>query len=69
MQKDGFQGIDLPNGFAIEAEELYEEGRYMSSAERFEAAAESYVQATLLTSDTASLQALRQLALSHAQVF
>ena len=57
----------MANGFAIEAEEAYEEGRWKLAADRFEEAAEAYVQATLLTSDTTALQALRQLALSHSQ--
>ena len=53
--------------FAVEAEDLYEHGQLQHAAARFEKAAEAYVKATLCTNDTASLQALRHLALSHSQ--
>ncbi len=55
------------HALAVEAEELYEEGRWKRAADRFEAASEQYVRATLCTADADSLQSLRLLALAHSQ--
>ena len=52
---------------AAEAEDLYEAGHLAPAAQRFEAAAEQYVRATLGTADTDSLQDLRLLAIAHSQ--
>lgn len=52
---------------ALSAEELYEEGQWLPAAERFEAASEAYVAATLLTGDPGCIQALRLLARDHAE--
>ena len=59
--------LELAHRLASEGEDLYEEGRLGSAAQRFEAAAEQYVRATLHTSDTESIQSLRQLAIAHTQ--
>mmetsp|Transcript_25070 Transcript_25070/g.50898 ORF Transcript_25070/g.50898 Transcript_25070/m.50898 type:complete len:362 (+) Transcript_25070:78-1163(+) len=59
--------LELAHRLASEGEDFYEEGRLGSAAQRFEAAAEQYVRATLCTSDTESLQSLRLLAISHTQ--
>lgn len=55
------------HALAVEAEELYGEGRWKRAADRFEAASEQYVRATLVTADADSLQSLRLLALAHSQ--
>ena len=49
------------------AEELYEEGRWKQAIEKFEAASDAYVSATLATTDTTVVQNLRLLANSHSQ--
>ena len=59
--------LSAANRLAAAAEECYEEGRWALAVEKFEAASEAYVCATLHTSDTKCVQALRMLALSHAQ--
>ena len=59
--------LALATSLAAAAEENYEEGRWAKAVEKFEAASEAYVSATLRTSDTKCVQALRTLALSHAQ--
>lgn len=59
--------LSAANRLAAAAEECYEEGRWALAVEKFEAASEAYVGATLHTSDTKCVQALRMLALSHAQ--
>ena len=59
--------LTAANRLAAAAEECYEEGRWALAVEKFEAASEAYVCATLHTSDTKCVQALRMLALSHAQ--
>eukprot|EP00965_Chrysotila_dentata_P005530 182489-Pleurochrysis_carterae.AAC.1 len=59
------------HALAVEAEDLFEEGRWKQAsnkaAQSFELAAEHYVKATLSTSDVGSLQSLRELALAHLQ--
>ena len=55
------------NRNASSAEELYEEGRWKQAIDKFEAAADDYISATLLTTDTAVVQSLRMLAQSHSQ--
>ena len=52
---------------ASAAEELYEEGRWQQAIERFEAASDAYVSATLATTDTTVVQSLRLMANSHSQ--
>lgn len=52
---------------ALQAEELYDEGKWHKAVNLFELAAEAYVKATLQTNDTMSLQSLRLLAVSHTQ--
>ena len=59
--------LEQAHRLAQEGEDLYEEGRLSSAAQRFESAAEYYVRATLSTGDSESLQNLRLLALSHSQ--
>ncbi|KAL1493504.1 hypothetical protein AB1Y20_017209 [Prymnesium parvum] len=58
--------LQQANSLAIEAEDLYLDGHMQQAAARYEKAAEAYVRATLSTSDTATLQSLRQLALAHS---
>jgi hypothetical protein len=55
------------HALAVAAEDLHDEGRWREAAQKLEAAAEQYVRATLTTSDVASLQSLRLLAISHSQ--
>ena len=52
---------------ASDAEELFEEGHWLAAATKFEEAAEAYIRATLHTTDSRNVQALRQLALAHSQ--
>ena len=59
--------LELAHKLASEGEDFYEESNLEAAAQRFEAAAEQYVRATLCTSDTESLQSLRLLAISHTQ--
>lgn len=67
MSRSSLSPLEQAHRLAQEGEDLYEEGRLSSAAQRFESAAEHYVRATLSTGDSESLQSLRLLALSHSQ--
>ena len=59
---DAEKPLLVAHRLAVEGEDLYEEGRLREAAQRFEAASEFYVRATLqCTKDTVALQSLRQL--------
>lgn len=66
-QKHPTPDVQTAVAAASKGEELYEEGRWRQAAERFEAAADAYVAATLQTSDTKCVQSLRLLAAAHSQ--
>ena len=67
MQPASTPALELAHRLASEGEDFYEEANLEAAAQRFEAAAEQYVRATLCTGDTESLQSLRLLAISHTQ--
>ena len=67
MSRSSLSPLEQAHQLVQEGEDLYEEGRLSSAAQRFESAAEYYVRATLSTGDTESLQNLRLLALAHSQ--